>query len=117
MDKEKELRDKLGIRWVGYLVPGDFPSHLRKTFQQIRSFKDYEFSSYSVKIHSGSSQPIWRNETQARAKRIAITAKTTLLEGQVSELEWRLRLEELVLARFRLEIDWYGHLFFHKHLY
>jgi hypothetical protein len=90
-------------------VQDKLPAHLRKTFQQIRSFENYDFSSYSAKAHSNSSQPIWRNETAARAQRIAITANTTILEGQVSEIEWRLRLEELVLARFRLDNDWYGH--------
>jgi hypothetical protein len=43
-------------------------------------------------------------------KWIADTA-ATVKEDTVSEMEWRLRVEELVLARFRFEIDWYGEVY------
>jgi hypothetical protein len=105
-DQERDIREKLGIRLVDCPPPATPPEDLLKTFQQIESFKDYNISTYSTEGPFGSSQPAWRNETKARAKRIAITAKTTSKEGRVSEIEWRLRLEELVLARFRLEIHW-----------
>jgi hypothetical protein len=104
--RDKQRRAELGILVVGYLPQEQFPRHLRKTFQQIRRFKDYSFAAYCDLPPSNSGQSTWRNNTRLQAKRIAEMARVTLLEGKVSEMEWRLRLEEPVLTRFRYEIDW-----------
>ena len=102
--EEQQLMRKLGI----YLVRSDLspPEHISHTFKQIREAKKYEYMTYCAN-RPGESQHylLWRTETQYRAMRIADTA-ATLKSDTVSEMEWRLRVEELVLARFRGEIDW-----------
>lgn len=107
MSKEANYRQHmkdLGIYFIPYLPQEEFPWHLQHTLQQIKRLKDYDFATYCNLPSPTSSQLIWRIDTRARAKRIAEIAKATLLEGKVSEMEWRLRLEELVLARFRFDI-------------
>jgi hypothetical protein len=104
--RDRQRRKDLRISFVPFLRQEQYPRHLRHTFHQIKLFKDYDFSTYCKLPPSTSSQPTWRNDTRARAERIAEIAKVTLLEGKVSEIEWRLRLEELVLARFRFDIKW-----------
>jgi hypothetical protein len=107
----KELTDrvqmtKLGIAFRSYQPLDKWPRHLLSTFQQIQSFNTYNLSNLGVNtIPRENYQSIWADETRDRARRIADVC-ANLLEEDVSEIEWRLRLEELVLARFRLEIEW-----------
>jgi hypothetical protein len=106
----KELEDELlmkkfGIFSVGRLPPNEWPKHLFDTFQQIKHFKSYNIQNFCNSGLKPDHQITWNHETRDRAKRIVETC-SILLKDDVSEMEWRLRLEELVLARFRLEIEW-----------
>lgn len=104
--KDKQLMTKFGISFLGYCPVEQWPRHLLETFRQIRKFDAYNLSSFDFDVVAKSSdESIWVEETRDRAKRIADTC-AILREDDVSEMEWRLILEELVLARFRLEIKW-----------
>lgn len=100
---------KLGIKFLGPIGTNpslQLPNHLIRTITQVTKFKGYRFSTYyNNGLEITSPQTIWGKETKARAQRIVETT-VVLVDGAVSELEWRLRLEELVLAQFRLEIEW-----------
>lgn len=101
---------ELGIKFLGCAgeeSAPQLPNHLIRTITQITNFGDYKFLTYCDNdLAKSSPQTIWgKEETKARARRIVETT-VVLVDGAVSELEWRLRLEELVLARFRLEIEW-----------
>jgi len=67
---------------------------------------DYKYETYGLRDDSKPDHKLtWEIETKNRASRIAHTAGI-LQQDEVSEMEWRLRLEELVLSRFRLDIEW-----------
>jgi hypothetical protein len=95
---------KLGIYIVRQNEP--LPVHLSHTFEQVKEFRRFEYETYTT---DASLKPphrlIWRKETKCRAKRIVETA-AMLREETVNEMEWRLGMEELVLFRFRVEIEW-----------
>jgi hypothetical protein len=109
--QNKELKDRqrmkdLRISYVGLLPLEQWPKHLFITFQQIRRIRSYDLLTFCNNALAKSKHEItWDYETTNRAKTIAATCRT-LLRDEVSEMEWRLRLEELVLARFRSEIEW-----------
>ena len=106
---DRQRMRQLGIKLLGSIETNpslQLPNHLIRTITQVTKIKDYKFSTYyNNDLEKTSPQTIWGKETKARAQRIVETA-VVLVDGAVSELEWRLRLEELVLARFRLEIEW-----------
>ena len=104
MQEDQLLMGKLGI----YPVYQDeaFPVHLSHTFEQVKEFRKLEYLTYTTDASWQSPDHlVWRKETKSRAKRIADTA-AKLKEETVNEMEWRLRIEELVLFRFRVEIEW-----------
>lgn len=103
---EKELRENSDMHLVGYLLLEALPINLRKMFQQVINFQAYELSSYSSKAPSTSSQAAWRSQKLARALKIASKVHETREEGEASEMEWRVRIEDLVLERLTLEIYW-----------
>ncbi len=104
--KERRYLEEIGIRLVGPLPVDEWPEHLFNTFQKIHSFRSYDIKAFRInaltKLKLGEA---WDCETGNRAKTIAATCRA-LEHDNVSEMEWRLRIEELVLARFRSEIDW-----------
>ncbi|RFU29268.1 hypothetical protein B7463_g7079, partial [Scytalidium lignicola] len=104
--KDRLCMKQLGIRFLGRRPDIESSSvHLFQTFTRIREFENYRFSAYYTDdSKSIGHRVMWGNETKERAKRITETV-LILLEDSVSEMEWRLRLEELILARFRLETD------------
>jgi hypothetical protein len=76
------------------------------TFQQIQSFNAYTLANFGVNATAKEDyESVWADETTNRARRIAATC-ASLQDDDASETEWRLRLEELVLARFRLDVEW-----------
>jgi hypothetical protein len=94
--KEKQLRTELGIVFVKSILPDLWPKHLLKTFQQIRSFKKSDFSTFYTGDPSISShQLLWRSETIGRAREI-VTIAAILMEDATVEMEARLRLEQKV---------------------
>jgi len=104
MQEDQQLMQKLGI----YPVYQDeaFPVHLSHTFEQVKEFRRFGYLTYTTDASWESPHHlVWRKETKSRAKRIADTAAKLKEEG-VNEMEWRLRIEELVLFRFRVEIEW-----------
>lgn len=104
MQEDQQLMQKLGICPV--YQDEAFPVHLSDTFEQVREFKKFEYLTYTTDGSWKSPHHlVWRKETKSRAKRIADTA-AKLKEEIVNEMEWRLRIEELVLFRFRVEIEW-----------
>jgi hypothetical protein len=103
MQEDQQLMQKLGI----YPIYQDeaFPVHLSHTFEQIKEFRKFGYLTYTTDASESPHHLVWRKETKCRAKRIADTA-AKLKEETVNEMEWRLRIEELVLFRFRVEIEW-----------
>ena len=107
-EKQKEwkiIRDH-GIVFVTAILPDQFPTHLSKTFQRIRSFRKFDFSTfYPSESPVSPEQNFWKDEIRNRAKRItAIAAR--LIEDAPSEAEVRLRMEQMVLERFSMVIEW-----------
>ncbi len=104
--KERRYLEGLGISFVGHLPTEKWPHHLFNTFQQIHAIGSYDLQTFRSnalkKLKLGIA---WDCETVNRAKTIATTCRA-LVKDDVSEMEWRLRIEELFLARFRSEIDW-----------
>lgn len=104
--KEQRYLEDLGIRFVGHLPMRAWPKHLFNTFQQIHAVRSYDLPTFCsnalAKLKLGIA---WDSETGNRAKTIAATCRA-LMKDHVSEMEWRLRIEELILARFRFEIEW-----------
>jgi hypothetical protein len=104
--KESERLRQLGIVFVTAILPDQFPTHLLKTFQRIRSFRRSDFSTFlSSDLSAPREQVLWRNETANRAKEIVAIA-ATLIDDATVEMEVRLRLEEKVLRRFSMIIEW-----------
>lgn len=104
--KESQRLRELGIVFVTATLPDQFPTHLLKTFQRIRSFRRFDFSTFlSSDPSAPPEQILWRSETANRAKEIAAIA-ATLIEDATVEMEVRLRLEEKVLRRFNMIIEW-----------
>jgi hypothetical protein len=104
MQEDQQMMQKLGI----YLIYQDeaFPVHLSHTFEQVKEIRRFEYLTYTTDASCESpNHLVWRKETKCRAKRIADTA-AKLKEEIVNEMEWRLRIEELVLFRFRVESEW-----------
>ncbi|KAE8448451.1 hypothetical protein EG329_009516 [Mollisiaceae sp. DMI_Dod_QoI] len=104
---EKEQRQRNRMKELGIITFQEdevFPEHLSHTFEQVKGFKRIEYSTYTTDTCESPHRLIWREETKCRAKRIADTAKI-LNEEMVSEMEFRLRIEEFVLFRFRVEIE------------
>jgi hypothetical protein len=98
--RKKQLRTELGIVFVNFVLPDLWPKHLLKTFQQIRSFKKFDFSTFCTGDPSISShQLLWRSETIDRAREI-VTIAAILMEDATVKIEARLRLEQKVLSRF-----------------
>ena len=105
MQEDQQCMDKLGIRLV-LRDDEPLPVHLSHTFEQVKEFGTFKYSTYTTNASWESPHRlIWRKETKCRAKRIADTAAMIKME-RVNEMEWRLRVEELVLFRFRVEIEW-----------
>jgi hypothetical protein len=105
-EKEEQYLRDLGIHIVGRLPEDKWPKHLFNTFQQIVSVKFYDLTTfYNSALAKQKLGIAWDCETGIRAKTIAATCRA-LVKDRVSEMEWRLRIEELVLARFRSEIEW-----------
>jgi hypothetical protein len=104
--KERQQLSQLGIEFVTAILPDQFPTHLRTTFQRIRSFRQYDFSTFCL---SGplltTEKALWRSELANRAKEIVAIA-VTLIEDATVEMEVRLRLEQKVLMRFDRIIEW-----------
>lgn len=104
--KERRYLGDLGIRFVGHLPKDAWPKHLYNTFQQIHAVTSYDLPIFCSKALTKLKLGIaWDCETGNRAKTIAATCRA-LVKDDVSEMEWRLRIEELFLARFRSEIEW-----------
>lgn len=104
MQEDQQCMQKLGIDLVHR--DGPFPVHLSHTFEQVKEFRRFEYLTYTTDASWESPHHlIWRKETKCRAKRIADTA-AMLQKETVNEMEWRLRVEELVLFRFSVEIEW-----------
>jgi hypothetical protein len=107
-EKQKEwkiIRDH-GIVFVTAILPDQFPAHLSKTFQRIRSFRKFDLATlYPSASPLTPEQIFWKDEITNRAKRItAIAAR--LIEDAPSEAEVRLRMEQMVLERFNMVIEW-----------
>lgn len=99
------------IEFINTVLPGQWPPHLRKTFHQIKSFKDVKYERFLGEddAEQNASAPIqqllWKEEVKFRAAKIVETT-AIVMEDRVSEMELRLRLEDLVLERFSSETDW-----------
>lgn len=104
--KERRYLRDLGIDFVGHLPTTAWPEHLYKTFEQVHAVRSYDLPAFCgdavTKLKLGIA---WDYETGNRAKTIAATCRA-LVKEDVSEMEWRLRIEELFLARFRSDIEW-----------
>lgn len=100
-----EIRDN-GIVFLTAILPDQFPTHLNKTFQKIRSFRQFDLYTFGLIDSPVSPERVfWREEITNRAKKItAITA--LLIKDATSEAEVRFRIEQLVLGRFNMVIEW-----------
>jgi hypothetical protein len=104
--EEKRLQRELGIVFKTTVLPDQWPKHLFNTFQQVRSFKKFDILTFPKDDLSISShQLLWRGETTKRAREIVRIA-ATLIDDAPVEMDTRLRLEQDVLRRFYLAIDW-----------
>lgn len=103
--KEWKIIRGHGIVFVTAILPDQFPAHLSKTFQRIRSFRKFDLATlYPSASPLTPEQIFWKDEITNRAKRItAIAAR--LIEDAPSEAEVRLRMEQMVLERFNMVIE------------
>ncbi|KFY28868.1 hypothetical protein V493_02719 [Pseudogymnoascus sp. VKM F-4281 (FW-2241)] len=103
-EERQGLRD-LGIVFVKAIRPEEFPRHLLKTFQNIRSFRKFDLSTFDSSDPSVlPEQVIWRNKITDRARKIVKIAEN-LIEDAPSEMEVRFNLEQKVLSRFSKIIE------------
>jgi hypothetical protein len=99
------------MEFIHSALPGHWPPHLRKTFHQIKSFKSVNWECFleedgvEQNISTPAQQRLWKEEVKLRATKIVETT-ANIVEDRVSEMELRLRLEDLVLERFRSETNW-----------
>jgi hypothetical protein len=104
--KKKQLQRELGIVFKTTVLPDQWPTHLFNTFQQVRSFQKFDILTFPTgDLSISSHQLLWRGETTKRAREIVRIA-ATLIEDAPVEMDTRLRLEQDVLRRFYLAIDW-----------
>lgn len=106
MNKEQRKKKLPLIDFIHTILPDRFPSHLLKTCQQIRHFNTFHYATFLTEDLSISGHDlVWRMETLDRATKVVEIA-AAIIKDDVAEMELRLRLEEKVLRRFELEIDW-----------
>jgi hypothetical protein len=103
---EEELMGKLRIHHKPKYLPETWPLHLGKTFQSIRTLSSVDYQAYDENVPADHGTIMWRRDIKLRAKQLSDTAQRLLKESP-SELTWRLELEKLVDARFRLNTEWY----------
>jgi hypothetical protein len=104
--KKKQLQGELGIVFKATILPDQWPAHLFNTFQQVRSFRKFDILTFPRgDLSMSSHQLLWRGETTKRAREIVRIAATLIKDAPV-EMDTRLRLEQDVLRRFYLAIDW-----------
>ncbi len=98
------LFDKLHICIRG---PDDtLPEHHARSFQQIVDLGFYQFSTYEDDgIGLDSEVKEWRSAIKHRAQHL-VEETTRLLGNQVSEMDWRLHVENIVFERFNRGIEW-----------
>jgi hypothetical protein len=105
--KERRYLADLGIRFHVPLSMDAWPKHLLNTFQHMNAITSYDVPTFTSNALAKQKLGItWDCETVNRAKTIATTCRALAEEEVESEMEWRLRIEELFLARFRSEINW-----------
>jgi hypothetical protein len=104
--RDEALMRKLGIHHEPQNTSDTWPLHLRKTFQSIETLGSIRYQTYDENTPTPHGTVAWRREIKLRAKQLSDTAQRLLKESP-SELTWRLELEKLVDARFRLKTEWY----------
>lgn len=105
--RDEAIMEKLGIHHKPLNTSDTWPLHLRNTFESIKSLGSREYQSYDENQPAQHSTVAWRREIKLRAKQLSDTAQRLFKECP-SELTWRLELEKLVDARFRLKTEWYA---------
>ena len=74
-------------------------------FRDIRDIGRTQYDAYQANIYIESRDKPWRQTTKRRADRISRLA-TKCRETQQNEMEWRLKIEPEVTARFDIEVTW-----------
>lgn len=104
--RERHGLRELGVVFVKAILPENFPRHLRKTFQKIRSFRSIDLATFNLSDPSVLPERVlWRSEITNRAKKIVKIAEA-LIEDAPAEMGVRFDLEQKVLSRFKKIIEW-----------
>lgn len=99
--------ERLGFDYLGadFHKRGQPKSPHDQHFQAINTLGETEYDQYRSEANIEAAQKPWRSEMRERARMItefAIRCRQT----QRNEMEWRLKLEHQVMARFEFEVTW-----------
>jgi hypothetical protein len=104
--RDEALMRKLGIYHNPQNASDTWPLHLRKTFQSAETLGSIKYQSFDKNAPAQHGTVAWRRDIKLRAKQLSDTAQQLLKECP-SELTWRLEIEKLIDARFRMNTEWY----------
>ncbi|CZR58787.1 uncharacterized protein PAC_08679 [Phialocephala subalpina] len=102
--RDEDLMIRLRIYHEPETTSETWPSHLKNTFGSIDTLGSFRYQSYDYEAPAQQTTTTWRREIKLRAKQLSDTAQRLFKENP-SELTWRLEIEKLVDARFRLRTE------------
>ena len=92
---------------IDFNDPERRPSTHDELFKDIVKLGKTEYHRYSADVTADLREKPWRWSIRQRADRISRIADRCN-EGRNNEMEWRLKLEHEVMARFDFEVTWYA---------
>jgi hypothetical protein len=75
-------------------------------FGNVREVGETRFQVYSDSVDVSSNNIPWRRQNKARAEWLVEQAKR-LSENGANESAWRMRIENVILERFSVEVAWW----------
>lgn len=113
MARTEEDRLQRDLKWMKNLnithkhesLLSELPVHLKTTFRNVVLLGKQCYEEYDDSNVAEARLSIWRQHTKERARELSDTAGRLLREDP-TEQTWRLKLEPLVDAAFRHNIEW-----------
>ena len=83
----------------------DWPLTHSSTFQDVQEVGETQFQGYNDSINGSPDDRPWRRQNKARAEWLVKQAER-LSENTANENTWRMRVENVILERFSVEVAW-----------
>ena len=83
----------------------DWPLTHSSTFQDVQEVGETQFQGYNDSINGSPDDRPWRRQNEARAEWLVKQAER-LSENTANENTWRMRVENVILERFSVEVAW-----------